>query len=252
MSKVSNLSDLIQRVTASCLLNPLTGERHENSGNGAGREDVEEVYEYETDENEDEEEESEEIEKSGGSSSSSRSTNGVKYKEVWEPGTRGIVTEMEMTMGQVFEAVSAMKKAYLRLQEAHCPWDPEKMRVADAAVVAEMRRLGVLRERFKRNVVLSGGGGGRSGSGRMLTTATIKEVVAPYEAAVEELKREVKAREVEVDNLKEKLKSLSFAGNGGGNGKKGRSLSRRKVSCIQFDGTSLFPMQKLLSFSVVK
>ncbi|KAF4372202.1 hypothetical protein CsatB_029978 [Cannabis sativa] len=236
MSKVGNLSDLIQRVTASCLLHPLTGiERRENSSDGEGKDDAEEVYEYETDEHEKEEETDEDDDqqiegvlerRSGGSSSSS----GRKQKQVWQPRTREVVVEMEMTMGQVFDAVSAMKKAYLKLQEAHCPWDPEKMRVADAAVLAEIRRLSVLRERFRRNVVVGGNGGGRSGSGRMLMAATtIKEVVAPYEAAVDELKREVKAREVEVENLKEKLKS--FTVNGGGNGKKGRSFSRKKVSC---------------------
>lgn len=262
MSKVSNLSDLLQRVTASCLLHPLAGaERHENSDDDAGRDGVEEVYEYETDEYEEEEEEEEDeeieaVEKStGGSSSSKRSHNGVKYKKRVgdEAGTKAMVAEMEMTMEQVFDAVSAMKKAYLRLQEAHCPWDPEKMRVADTAVVAEIRRLGVLRERFRRKAGAGGGGGGRSGSGRMMTTtSTIKEVVAPYEAAVEELKREVKAKEVEVENLKEKLKSLSFNGNGGGNGKKGRSLSRKKVSCSQVQGTGSLPCAITLSSFVLK
>ncbi|PON70869.1 hypothetical protein PanWU01x14_078950, partial [Parasponia andersonii] len=257
MSKVSNLSDLIQRVTASCLLHPLAGaERHENSGDDAGRDDPEEVYEYETDEREEEEEGSEEMEQvarsgggsgsgSGCGSSNSSGNNGVKYSEAREPGAREVVAEMETTMAQVFEAVSAMKKAYLRLQGAHCPWDPEKMRAADAAVVAEMRRLGVLRERFRRR---NGGGGGRSGSGRM-STVRISEVVAPYEAAVEELKREVKAREVEVENLKEKLKSL--AGGGNGNGNKGRSLSRKKVSCSQLQAP-LSPSPELFEVTTGK
>ncbi|KAK9279477.1 hypothetical protein L1049_013156 [Liquidambar formosana] len=134
---------------------------------------------------------------------------------------------MELLMGEVFDAVSAMKRAYVSLQEAHCPWDPEKMRVADVAVVAELRRIGVLRERFRR----SGGGGGggrgrrRGGGGGVVE---LKEVVAPYEAAMEELKRKVKAREVEVENLKERLKSVTSLTT---NGKKGRTQSKRKVSC---------------------
>ncbi|KAI6686903.1 hypothetical protein NL676_032816 [Syzygium grande] len=42
------------------------------------------------------------------------------------------------------------------------------------------------------------------------------------------MKREVKAREAEVDNLKEKLRSSTSL-----NGKKGRSLSKRRLSCGQ-------------------
>ncbi|XAR60690.1 hypothetical protein NMG60_11034165 [Bertholletia excelsa] len=140
------------------------------------------------------------------------------------------LTEMEVLMSEVFEAVSAMKKAYVSLQEAHCPWDPDKMRVADVAVVAELRRLGVLRERFRRSFgrECSGGKGMRKAA---WTGATLLEVVAPYEAAMEDLKREVKAKEAEVEDLREKLKTAT-ALNGSGSGRKGRSHhSKRKVSC---------------------
>lgn len=235
MSKVSNFSDLIQRVTASCLLHPLGAQRYD-SGDAVGNHDAEEVYEYETDEHEHDEEEDEE-EAGGG---------GVVVEQI---GYRAKEIEpRETVMVEVFEAVSAMKKAYVRLQEAHCPWDAEKMRAADAAVVAEMRRIAVLRERFRRISVSGGdGGGGRSGGrgGIAMSAATVREVVAPYEAAVEELRREVKARELEVENLNEKLNSLAGL-SGGGGGKKGRSLSRKKVSCSQAQGTVLlflFPSQ---------
>lgn len=237
MSKVSNFSDLIQRVTASCLLHPLAAQRYD-SGDAIGNRDAEEVYEYETDEHEHEHEHDEEEyeEEAGGGVVVEQS--GYRAKEI-EP--------RETVMVEVFEAVSAMKKAYVRLQEAHCPWDAEKMRAADAAVVAEMRKIAVLRERFRRISVSGGGGGGRSGGrgGIAMSAATVREVVAPYEAAVEELRREVKARELEVENLKEKLNSLAGL-SGGGGGKKGRSLTRKKVSCSQAQGTVLlflFPSQ---------
>lgn len=214
MSKASNFTDLIQRVAASCLLHPLAAVRHEAVGvseNDAG--DEGEVYEYVTDE------EADEVKMNVGDR---------EYYKAWE-GTKEM--EMETIMNQVFDVVSVMKKAYSSLQEAHCPWDPEKMRVADSAMVAELRKLGVLRERFRRS------GGGRGRGGEATATATLREIVAPYEAAVEELKREVKAKEIEVEHMKEKLKSVS--GNSY-SGKKGRSVSRRKVSCSQGQGTTSF------------
>ncbi|XP_040992147.1 protein GRAVITROPIC IN THE LIGHT 1 isoform X1 [Juglans microcarpa x Juglans regia] len=225
--KVTNFSDLIQRVAASCLLHPLAAGRHGSGENRVGDDDDEyELSEEHEDEEEEEERESEAEEK--------------ERLKAWEGMNEEVrverVVEMERLMNEVFDTVSGMKRAYASLQEAHCPWDPEKMRVADVAVVGELRKLGVLRERFRRTTSLIGGSTRRKsrGRGRGSGVATVREVVAPYEAAVEELKREVKLREVEVENLKEKLRtvavsSLSLTGT---NGKKGSSRShhsKRKV-----------------------
>ncbi|GMH11178.1 hypothetical protein Nepgr_013019 [Nepenthes gracilis] len=218
--KVSSFSGLIQRVTASCLLHPLGTDRFYRGQATPDRFlDDEEEGEGVCHESSEEEEDGE-IE------------NGRhKCKSVWEEreeskGTGESAPEREaelvVLMGQVFEAVSAVKRAYAGLQEAHSPWDPEKIRVADEAVVAELRRIGMLRERFKRDF---GGKGRRRG---VMGAETVREVVAPYEAAVEDLKREVKAKELEVENLKEKLKSVMCA-----SGQKGRRpQSKRKVSHV--------------------
>nr|CAD1817691.1 unnamed protein product [Ananas comosus var. bracteatus] len=105
---------------------------------------------------------------------------------------------------------------------AHCPWDPDKMRVADAAVVAELRKLGRLRDRFRR----SGAGGGRRASA---SAALLREAVAPYEAALDDMKRELKAKETEVESLKEKLRSSTALG---GSARRGRFHSSKRVGCI--------------------
>lgn len=208
-TRVSNFSDLIQRVTASCLLHPLANVR-QDSQNVA----VEEYGEQNDDDcNDSSEEDDEEEETKGRGIDNSSKVVSIER-----------VMELETVMNEVFDAVSAMKRAYVSLQEAHCPWDPERMRVADVAVVGELRKIGVLRERLKRR---SFGGGRRCGD--VSGGALVREVAAPYEAAVAELKRELKAREVEVDNLKEKLKTVTGLNNNGG--KKGRSLSKRKVNC---------------------
>ncbi|KAK2975874.1 hypothetical protein RJ640_015305 [Escallonia rubra] len=213
-NKVSHFSDLIQRVTASCLLHPLASGRHDSgdiSEDLAG--DISDLEQFQEEEEEEEEEEG-------------RIRERGFVKEVEVKGEKMVA--MEVLMGEVFEAVASMKRAYVGLQEAHCPWDPVKMRVADASVVAELRRLGVLRERFRRSV----GGGGGAGRGRRVVGATLREVVAPYEAAVKELKRDVKAREAEVETLREKVKAAASLDSSGGGGRKGRShQSRRKVSC---------------------
>ncbi|CAN1282463.1 Protein GRAVITROPIC IN THE LIGHT 1 [Linum perenne] len=235
-TKASNFSDLIQRVAASCLLHPLAGVKHDQSVNDGSGSEEEDVFRYETEDEEEEteeeetdEEEVEELErkKSGEIRAwkQGRKKNQQQSESNMVPLDR--VMEVEMLVNEVFDCVSAMKRAYVTLQEAHCPWDPDQMRVADVAVVGELRNLGVLRERFRRCVIVGDGGRRRkSGYG----VGMLREAVAPYEAAVDELKKEVKTKEAEVQNLKEKLKAATCTGKGGK--KKGfSSQSKRKVSC---------------------
>ncbi|KAJ8749782.1 hypothetical protein K2173_012333 [Erythroxylum novogranatense] len=223
-NKASNFSDLIQRVAASCLLHPLAASR-QDAGRFSG--DEEEAHEYETDDEDMKEEDDMGEKKEGGIKGWCETKSSIKGEMV----AMEKVIQMEMLMNEVFYSISTMKRAYVSLQEAHCPWDPERMRVADVAVVGELRKLGVLRERFRRCVSVGGhnGGGRRKSGGGTGGVGLLREVVAPYEATVEELKKEVKAREVEVENLKDKLRCTNTLSNE--NGKKGRSQSKRRVSC---------------------
>ncbi|KAL2898832.1 Protein GRAVITROPIC IN THE LIGHT 1 [Bienertia sinuspersici] len=181
--KVTNFSDLIQRVTANCLLHPLGSNRfHEvdmtpdrNFHPKITHQQLKSTLSNPQDEYNDEH-----------YNSSPSSSSEEDEQDIYEDARE---TEED------YRAKDTMQ-AYADLQEAHSPWDPEKMRVADAAVVAELRRMGVLRERFKR--------GGERKAPAMKAAETVAEVVAPYEAAVEELKGEVKAKEVELEELRQK------------------------------------------------
>jgi hypothetical protein len=212
--KVSNFSDLIQRVTASCLLNPLVPVRKVVEDDSPYESEEEEEHYDIVDDDEDEEEEADPSEEND--DFSEEKMVGMKILKI---------KQMEVLIEEVFETVSSMKRAYVKLQEAHSPWDPEKMRVADVAVVSELRKLAVLRERFRRN-----GGGKKGGRRRGFGVASVREVVAPYEAVVEELKNEVKVKDLEVQNLKEKLEGVvALSSNGSGEKKPGRSQSKRKL-----------------------
>ncbi|KAJ6830802.1 uncharacterized protein M6B38_352225 [Iris pallida] len=213
-SKVANISDVIQRVASSCLTNPIVG--------GTTRQTIGDDAMIE----EDEEDEDDSVGRIW-------EEEEVRKCEVIER-----VKEMEGVMSEVFEAVSAVKRAYVGLQEAHCPWDPDRMRVADASVVAELRRLGRLRDRFRR-----GGAAAAAVSG---ATASLREVVAPYEAALEDLKEELKAKEAEVENLKGKLRAATTPRGGSGAGRRmGRFHSSNKVACISRLGSPMAPTAEL-------
>ncbi|XP_072996625.1 protein GRAVITROPIC IN THE LIGHT 1 isoform X2 [Typha latifolia] len=219
-NKVSNISDLIHRVASSCLTHRLPSARGLDNG------------------------EETEIEDDDGEINDPRGSEAEEEDEglrIWEEekgggGAAGLerVREMEALMGQIFETVSAMKRAYVSLQEAHCPWDPDKMRVADAAVVAELRKVGRLRDRFRR------GGGGRVGS--LVSVTPLREAVAPYEAALDDMKKELKSKEAEVESLKEKLRSSVMLG---ASGRKGRHHFSKRVGCITGVGAQGRPTAEL-------
>ncbi|XP_071723076.1 protein GRAVITROPIC IN THE LIGHT 1-like [Rutidosis leptorrhynchoides] len=228
--KVSNFSNLIQRVASSCLL---TGGRHEEY-HPSSEEVVDVINNYPKHHHHRDYSEYEHEDQCGGDDhyefveaddqDINKNKVGINnhnnnYK-VWEIKVKRVM-EMEVLMNEVFDAISSMKIAYISLQEAHSPWDPQRMRIADVSVVGELRRLAMLKERFRRKSI--GGDGGRRGSGEA-AGGMLKEVVVPYEAAIKELKRMLKSRDIELHTLKQKLSTSS---------KKGRSqYSRKKVTCI--------------------
>ncbi|XVF46653.1 hypothetical protein PTKIN_Ptkin03bG0044800 [Pterospermum kingtungense] len=147
-----------------------------------------------------------------------------RIMRVWDNEEK--TKEMVALMEEVFEAVEETKKAYVRLQEAHCPWDAERMRAADMAV-EELRGVeGKVQETdtWKGYV------------------AMLRKVVAPYAAVVEELKRDVKIKEVEIENLKEKLNTVTCLSN---SGKNGRGFCKRKVTCSQLLSAAPAPEPEL-------
>ncbi|KAF0912279.1 hypothetical protein E2562_013960 [Oryza meyeriana var. granulata] len=213
-NKAVTIGDLIHRVATSCLSNRLPGsyalsdsgdtdfddededpfadavsrgdERRRTPSSGevaAATEEEEEVVEGEGEEDEEE------------------------NLKIWEEKRKVAAAaasgaerarDAEALMAEVFDAVSGVRRAYSELQGAHCPWDPDKMRSADAAVVAKLRHLARLRDRFRRSVAT----GGHIPNP---TAPPLREAVAPYEAALDDLRRQLQAKQAEVDGLKEKL-----------------------------------------------
>lgn len=204
-SKAVTVGDLIHRVATSCLSNRLPCNYNLRDSGDSDLEDEDDDpfadavsssdkcrRSPSAKEPEDEEEEEEKL-------------------KIWEEGEEkrkvataadagSAATGAETLLSEVFDAVSGVRRAYAALQGAHCPWDPDKMRSADAAVVAELRHLARLRDRFRR----SAAAGGRVPP-RPAPPPPLREAVAPYEAALDDLRRQLQAKQAEVDGLKDKL-----------------------------------------------
>ncbi|KAL4188458.1 hypothetical protein AMTRI_Chr08g160270 [Amborella trichopoda] len=193
----TNFADLIHKVTASCLIHPLTRPHLHETNEPESLSDSENL-EFHDDSDSDLEEEEQTYRELG------HKKLGQNHEEENSKLLQR-VKNVETLLSEVFGAVGALKLAYVSMQAAHSPWDPQGVRNADVGVVVELRRLAALRERFRR-----GGGAPQPPA-----------VVAPYEAVVEDFKREVREREAEVAELKERLRHL-----GGGGGDRMKKMKR--------------------------
>ncbi|KAG6503064.1 protein GRAVITROPIC IN THE LIGHT 1-like [Zingiber officinale] len=231
-NKATTISDLLQRVASSCLTHRLPGsyvlddcdsDREEGEVDRT-RSEVGKRVAKEKDEVDEEEQGLKIWEEDGGHGAGAAPEDSHKVR----------VREMEAFVHEVFDAVSAVKRAYVGLQEAHSPWDLENMRKADAAVVVELRKLGRLRDRFRRECFSPPATG--------QTAPPLKDAVAPYEAAIDDLKRQLKAKEAEAESLKEKLRNSIALGH---LGRKGRHYSSKRVGCASAIGALGTPTPEL-------
>ncbi|KAJ4797843.1 hypothetical protein LUZ62_049089 [Rhynchospora pubera] len=210
---VATVADLVYRVASSCLSQRLPGtrtfeEEDEQWSSGSSKEHEHEeehvdsisiaraIAREKNDEDEEEEEEEqqrlrlwEQEDKDPTSSSSSGSKDQSQSQ----------LHMMDSLLAHVFHSVSAVKRAYRTLQQAHCPWDPHKIHAADAALVSELRKLDTLRDRFRRARM-------RAPTTPASPPPMLSDAVAPYEAALHDLKNDLKLKDAELENLRHRLR----------------------------------------------
>lgn len=107
------------------------------------------------------------------------------------------IRAMEGLLKETFSTVSHLKHSYAKLQEAHIPYDAEKLQVADKEVIKEMKKLSELKQYYKQNIAC---GGGSSGS----------ESLRYEEASTKALQNEIAQKNSEIESLKEALENVSL------------------------------------------
>lgn len=58
---------------------------------------------------------------------------------------------LETLISKVFTNISSLKAAYIQLQTAHTPYDPEKIQAADKLVISELKTLSELKHFYREN-----------------------------------------------------------------------------------------------------
>ncbi|KAJ3704564.1 hypothetical protein LUZ61_008269 [Rhynchospora tenuis] len=228
-TSVATVADLLHRVASSCLSQRLPGTRTFDDGDDQwstgssldaeevslphGREEpnsnsiASAIAKEKTQEDEEEEEEQRlriweqemdqadpHVQAAAAPPSSTTTTTKLEMME-----------SLESLLAHVFDSVSAVKRAYRTLQQAHCPWDPHSIQSADAAVVSELRKLDTLRDRFRRSRTLARTTHASPAPLLASASPSLSDAVAPYEAALDDFKKELKVKDAELQNLRHKL-----------------------------------------------
>ncbi|EYU30553.1 hypothetical protein ABFS82_14G146700 [Erythranthe guttata] len=58
---------------------------------------------------------------------------------------------MEALVSRIFTNISSLKSAYIQLQAAHTPYDPDKIQAADKLVISELKNLSELKHFYREN-----------------------------------------------------------------------------------------------------
>lgn len=105
---------------------------------------------------------------------------------------------------KLLDMVSALKSAYIKLQEAHLPYDTEKIVAADECVVAHLQALCKLKRAYKE----------KQSAKVKSYVSELSSICAKVEASgklLGKLKADVKAKESQILHLQERLRGLNSA-----------------------------------------
>ncbi|XP_062081588.1 protein GRAVITROPIC IN THE LIGHT 1 [Humulus lupulus] len=123
----------------------------------------------------------------------------------------------ETEIEKLFDIVSALKSSYIRLQEAHIPYNPKMIIAANKLVVAELEALCKIKRAYKEKQF-------RKSESDLSHIALLQAKIEVNEGFVEELKFQVKAKNSEIKQLAQELKEVDV-----GNAKLAEKIKQMSV-----------------------
>ncbi|XP_054784094.1 protein GRAVITROPIC IN THE LIGHT 1-like [Prosopis cineraria] len=115
---------------------------------------------------------------------------------------------LETLMSRILTNISSLKSAYIQLQSAHTPYDPDKIQIADKLVIEELKNLSELKHFYRENnpkpVCVS------PQDSRL--AAEIQEqqsLLKTYEVMVKKFQSEIQNKDSEIHQLKQQIEEAS-------------------------------------------
>ncbi|XP_045828419.1 protein GRAVITROPIC IN THE LIGHT 1 [Trifolium pratense] len=144
---------------------------------------------------------------------------------------------VETLVSKIFTNISSLKSAYIQLQSAHTPYDPDKIHTADKLVISELKNLSELKHFYRENnpkpVCVS------PQDSRL--AAEIQEqqsLLKTYEVMVKKFQSEIQNKDLEIHQLEKQIEEASQK-----RAKLEKNLKLRGLSTKESeDGNGFFPI----------
>ncbi|WOL09642.1 IRK-interacting protein-like isoform X1 [Canna indica] len=111
---------------------------------------------------------------------------------------------MDVLIRKIFNNISSLKAAYIQLQDAHTPYDPDKIHVADKLVIEELMKLSELKHSYReKNPKLMS-----SSSKDAYLLAEIQEqqsLLKTYETMVKKFQSQIQTRDSEIVQIQQQI-----------------------------------------------
>ncbi|KAF8397021.1 hypothetical protein HHK36_018659 [Tetracentron sinense] len=104
---------------------------------------------------------------------------------------------------KLFDTISALKLAYIQLQEAHILYNPQKIQAADDLVVSELEALCEIKRKYKQKHI------SKSKSDSSLSIPFLLAEIQDHESLLEKLQSQIKAKDSEILQLWDELQVLN-------------------------------------------
>ncbi|XP_072988314.1 protein GRAVITROPIC IN THE LIGHT 1-like [Typha latifolia] len=111
---------------------------------------------------------------------------------------------MEDLVSKIFNNISSLKAAYVQLQDAHTPYDPEKIQAADKLVIEELMRLSELKHSYrdKNPKAISAS---PQDSRLVVEIQEQQSLLRTYEVMVNKFQSQIQTRDSEITQLQQQI-----------------------------------------------
>lgn len=137
-----------------------------------------------------------------------RESNQKVHPQPMEEAANQNPEAMEALVSRIFTNISALKSAYIQLQSAHTPYDPDKIQAADKLVISELKNLSELKHFYRENnpkpICLS------PQDSRL--AAEIQEqqsLLKTYEVMVKKFQSEIQNKDSEINHLGQQIQEAN-------------------------------------------
>lgn len=138
-----------------------------------------------------------------------RESNSQKvYPQPMDEAMNQNIEAIDALISRVFTNISSLKSAYIQLQAAHTPYDPDKIQATDKQVIAELKKLSELKHFYRENnpkpICVS------PQDSRL--AAEIQEqqsLLKTYEVMVKKFQSEIQNKDTEIHQLQQQIEEAN-------------------------------------------